>query len=130
ERWDGRGYPDMLKGEDIPLESRILAICDAAEAMASDRPYRKGMSLTEMLAEIKRCAGTQFDPEVAKAFITVVEREREYLIINSAQEVQRKQADTARILHVTTGMTLSNLNSGPLGDRLSGPLKVPQLESA
>jgi diguanylate cyclase (GGDEF)-like protein len=126
ERWDGRGYPDMLKGEDIPLESRILAICDAAEAMASDRPYRKGMSLTEMLAEIKRCAGTQFDPEVAKAFVTVVEREREYLIVNSAQEVQRKQADAARILHVTTGMTLSNLNSGPL----SGPLKVPQLESA
>ncbi|HYP42367.1 MAG TPA: diguanylate cyclase, partial [Chloroflexia bacterium] len=126
ERWDGKGYPDMLKGEDIPLESRILAICDAAEAMASDRPYRKGMSLTEMLVEIKRCAGTQFDPEVAKAFITVVEREREYLIINSAQEVQRKQADAARILHVTNGMALGSLNSGPL----SGPLKVPQLESA
>jgi HD-GYP domain-containing protein (c-di-GMP phosphodiesterase class II) len=90
ERWDGRGYPDKLAGEDIPLEARILAVCDAVEAMASDRPYRKGMSLDEVIAEVKRCAGTQFDPHVAAAFVSIAERERDHLIVNSATEVHRR----------------------------------------
>jgi putative nucleotidyltransferase with HDIG domain len=94
ERWDGAGYPDGTKEKDIPLEARILAVCDAAEAMASDRPYRKGMSLDEMLVEIKRCAGTQFDPSVATAFVKVVERERERLVTNSAHEVLKKYPET------------------------------------
>ena len=68
ERWDGTGYPYGLTGEQIPLEARILAICDAVETMASDRPYRRAMSLDEILAEIERCAGTQFDPKVAETF--------------------------------------------------------------
>jgi|GEM_PF-205244 len=94
ERWDGKGYPDKLAGEEIPLEARILAVCDAAEAMASDRPYRKGMSLNELVAEVQRCAGTQFDPKVAVAFVKVVEREREQLVVNSAQAVARKRLDS------------------------------------
>jgi HD-GYP domain-containing protein (c-di-GMP phosphodiesterase class II) len=53
--------------------------------MSSDRPYRKGMSLAQMILEVKRCAGTQFDPAVAQAFLTVAEREREQLIVNSAE---------------------------------------------
>ncbi|WP_041275127.1 HD-GYP domain-containing protein [Desulfotomaculum nigrificans] len=69
ERWDGRGYPRGLKGEEIPLLSRILAVADAFDAMTNDRPYRKAMSREESLAELERNAGTQFDPEIVSAFI-------------------------------------------------------------
>ncbi len=67
ERWDGNGYPDGLRGDEIPLESRIILACDALDAMTSDRPYRKGMPLEDARAELLRNAGTQFDPEVARA---------------------------------------------------------------
>lgn len=69
ERWDGRGYPSGLKGEEIPLLSRILAVADAFDAMTNDRPYRKAISREEALVELERNAGTQFDPEVVSAFI-------------------------------------------------------------
>ena len=65
ERWDGRGYPDGLAGEDIPLAARIVFCCDAYNAMTTDRPYRKAMPREEALAEIRDNAGTQFDPSVA-----------------------------------------------------------------
>ena len=68
ERWDGTGYPDALRGEQIPLGARIVAVCDAYDAMVSDRPYRNGMSPLAALAELRRCAGTQFDPAVVNAF--------------------------------------------------------------
>lgn len=68
ERWDGTGYPDGLRGEETPLGSRIVAVCDAYDAMVSDRPYRDGMSPLDALAELRRCAGTQFDPQVVAAF--------------------------------------------------------------
>jgi putative nucleotidyltransferase with HDIG domain len=103
EWWDGSGYPDGLAGEEIPLEARILAVCDAAEAMSSDRPYRKGMSVGEMVAEIKRCSGTQFDPAVAEAFIRVVEREREQLVVNSDIEAARKQSRNGHAPQPATG---------------------------
>ena len=92
ERWDGSGYPDGLRGEQIPLEARILAVCDTVDAMASDRPYQRGVSAHEIVAELKRCAGTQFDPAVVQVFIRILEREGEYLVTNSAQEVARHQA--------------------------------------
>ncbi|MDI6814248.1 MAG: HD-GYP domain-containing protein, partial [Desulfitobacteriaceae bacterium] len=69
ERWDGRGYPLGLKGEQIHLLSRILAIVDAYDAMTSERPYRGAMSPEEVLEELKRCAGTQFDPHLVEIFI-------------------------------------------------------------
>jgi putative nucleotidyltransferase with HDIG domain len=76
ERWDGRGYPDGLRGSDIPLGSRIVFCADAFHAIRSDRPYRKGRPAIEALAEIKRCAGTQFDPHVAAALEEVVRDRR------------------------------------------------------
>lgn len=62
ERWDGAGYPDGLAAEEIPIEARIITVCDSFSAMTTDRSYRKGMRVEEALAELRRCAGTQFDP--------------------------------------------------------------------
>jgi diguanylate cyclase (GGDEF)-like protein/putative nucleotidyltransferase with HDIG domain len=72
EHWDGRGYPDGLRGEAIPLEARVIAVCDAFSAMTSDRPYRAALSEREAVDEIARCAGSQFDPTVARALRAVV----------------------------------------------------------
>jgi two-component system, cell cycle response regulator len=68
ERWDGGGYPDGLAGETIPLGARIIAVCDAYDAMTTTRPYRKAMSEADAIAELRRCAGHQFDPRVVAAF--------------------------------------------------------------
>ncbi|PKQ16600.1 MAG: hypothetical protein CVT67_04165 [Actinobacteria bacterium HGW-Actinobacteria-7] len=73
ERWDGTGYPDGLAGEQAPLESRIIALCDSFDAMTSDRPYRVGLSQIEARNEIVACAGTQFDPRLAARFVAVLE---------------------------------------------------------
>jgi HD-GYP domain-containing protein (c-di-GMP phosphodiesterase class II) len=67
ERWDGRGYPDGLHDAEIPLGSRIIAVCDAYHAMRSARPYRPASPEEEALQELRRCAGTQFDPDVVDA---------------------------------------------------------------
>jgi HD-GYP domain-containing protein (c-di-GMP phosphodiesterase class II) len=72
ESWDGTGYPDGLKGEEIPLMSRILAVADAYDAMTSDRPYRRALSVTDTIDEIKRCSGVSFDPRVVEAFLEVL----------------------------------------------------------
>jgi len=93
ERWDGTGYPDGIAGEQIPLEARIMAICDAVEAMGSDRPYRRAMALNDIIAEVKRCAGTQFDPDLVQAFLRIISMNGEELVINSAGEVARRVAE-------------------------------------
>lgn len=74
ERWDGRGYPDSLEGESIPLIARILAVADTFDAMTSDRPYRKGMDIRIAEEEIRKCAGRQFDPEIAVVFADFLSR--------------------------------------------------------
>ena len=71
ERWDGNGYPTGKAGEEIPVEARVLAIADAFDAMTSDRPYRRALTRAEALAEVERCAGTQFDPQIAHVFLEV-----------------------------------------------------------
>jgi putative nucleotidyltransferase with HDIG domain len=71
ERWDGTGYPAGLKGTAIPLCARIFAVADAFDAMTSDRPYRKKMAYIDARKEIECCAGTQFDPEIVKIFLTI-----------------------------------------------------------
>ena len=71
ERWDGEGYPDRLRGGEIPLGARIIAVCDAFDAMTSARPYATILSRQEAIRELVRCAGTQFDPQVVDAFAEV-----------------------------------------------------------
>ncbi len=72
ERWDGMGYPDGLKSEEIPLESRIMAVCDAFDAMTSDRAYRKAMNKKSALEEIEKNAGKQFDPAIVQEFFKMI----------------------------------------------------------
>ena len=75
ERWDGQGYPDRLRGDDIPLGARIVGLVDAYDAMIHDRPYRRARSVGAALEEIGSLAGAQFDPELARLFIDIVERD-------------------------------------------------------
>jgi diguanylate cyclase (GGDEF)-like protein len=72
EHWNGAGYPDGLAGQEIPLEARIISVCDAFKAMTSERPYGTPMTAEAAMAEIERCAGTQFDPGVVSAFSQAV----------------------------------------------------------
>jgi putative nucleotidyltransferase with HDIG domain len=74
ERWDGSGYPDGVVGEGIPVIARIVACCDAYNAMTSERPYRKAMPVPEAVAELRRSSGSQFDPDVVDALIATIER--------------------------------------------------------
>jgi len=70
--WNGEGYPISSKGEEIPISCRILSIVDAYDAMTSNRPYRKAMKSKDAIAELKRCAGTQFDPDLVEKFIAML----------------------------------------------------------
>ncbi len=70
ERWDGTGYPTRRAGNEIPVEGRLLAVADAFDAMTSPRPYRGALTLDAALDEVERCAGSQFDPAIADAFLT------------------------------------------------------------
>ena len=72
ERWDGKGYPDGLTGEEIPLGARIITICDSFRAMLDERSYKDAMSVEDALAELRRCAGTQFDPHLVEVFCRLV----------------------------------------------------------
>ena len=78
ERYDGSGYPDRLKGEEIPIGSRIMAFADAFDAMKSERPYRKSLPDEEVLSEIKKSTGTQFDPKVVEAFLSLINKDPQF----------------------------------------------------
>jgi HD-GYP domain-containing protein (c-di-GMP phosphodiesterase class II) len=73
EDFDGNGYPDGLSNEQIPIEARIVTCCDAFSAMTTTRSYRKAMSTDVALAELKRCAGTQFDPAIVTVLVELIE---------------------------------------------------------
>ena len=72
ERYDGKGYPRGLKGEDIPLLGRILAVCDSFDAMTTKRTYKEAMSIDYAISELEHNKGTQFDPKLAEAFIELL----------------------------------------------------------
>ena len=89
ERWDGSGYPDGLKGEEIPIEARILAIADSFEAMTSPRPYRPALSIEEVIKTLRQNVGLQFDPKLVEVFIGIIEAglpEKEKIVQDSASE--------------------------------------------
>ncbi|MDP2831178.1 MAG: HD domain-containing protein, partial [Candidatus Omnitrophota bacterium] len=76
ERWDGKGYPSGIRGEDIPLGARVIAIADVYQALISDRPYHKAFSKSAAIDIIKKSSGTQFDPSIVRAFLKVVHKEK------------------------------------------------------
>jgi len=80
ERLDGQGYPDGLKNQEIPFLARILTIADAFDAMVNDQPFRTRMSLETIGPELETCSGTQFDPDIVQAFLTIIREEKEKLL--------------------------------------------------
>jgi two-component system cell cycle response regulator len=92
ENWDGTGYPDRLAGEEIPLGSRVVRVCDAYHAMISDRPYRTAMEPSAALEELRRCAGTHFDPAIVKAFAEVHQRDTGAPLSSSSRQARRPAA--------------------------------------
>lgn len=90
ERWDGKGYPEGLAGEDIPLPARMVGIADAFDAMTSDRVYRRAMSLERVREELVRGCGTQFDPELCQLFVAMVDR-GDFTDLLPAQQRRREQ---------------------------------------
>lgn len=80
ERYDGKGYPDGLVGDAIPFESRILAVVDAFDAMTTNRPYKKAMTIEEAILEIERCSGSQFDPNLAEVFVKLLKEKPELFL--------------------------------------------------
>lgn len=105
ERWDGKGYPDGLSGGQIPLFSRIMAVCDSFDAMVGHRPYRKSMTVSEALDELRRVRGTQLDPEIVDAFLSLPRPVLEGIAGYNAQpatgpqergRVQRREVDGDR----------------------------------
>lgn len=105
ERYDGSGYPTGLRGTDIPIEGRILAVVDAFDAVTSDRPYRKGRTLDEARRELTDCSGTQFDPAVVDVFLNVLEESGDNLM-----------NDTLRVVRDTFPPDPARLN--PFGSRM------------
>ncbi|MBC8248840.1 MAG: HD domain-containing protein [Anaerolineales bacterium] len=89
ERWDGSGYPDGLKGEEIPVGARILALADTLDAMFSDHPYGSTRSFREAMAEVARSSGKQFDPDVVAAFLAVAKEKAGNFFVDSAATVDR-----------------------------------------
>lgn len=81
ERYDGRGYPNGLKGNEICIFGRIMCVADAFDAMTSDRPYRKGMKVEEAMKELEVCKGTQFDPDIVDMFVYLMDNEKQSTIL-------------------------------------------------
>ncbi|MBX5481976.1 MAG: HD domain-containing protein [Myxococcaceae bacterium] len=92
ERWDGKGYPQGLAGEDIVIGARIFSVADTMDAICSDRPYRKGQPLAVAKEEIRRCAGTQFDPRIVEAYLAIPDSEWER-IKRQVEDMERAEIE-------------------------------------
>ena len=86
ERWDGSGYPDRLRGTEIPLGARIISVCDAYQAMTTDRSYRTAVAHEIACQELRRCSGSQFDPAIIDAFLAAIDGRAECFVLDAAQE--------------------------------------------
>lgn len=93
ERYDGKGYPSGLKGEEIPLCARIVSLADSFDAMTSDRSYRPRFTLFKALEEIEECKGTQFDPDLADAFVVAIKENLEKIENDLNVELLKRKAD-------------------------------------
>jgi putative nucleotidyltransferase with HDIG domain len=98
ERYDGEGYPDGLSGADIPLESRIIMMSDAIDAMLSDRPYRAALSVGEVKSELERCAGLQFDPAIVIAVLRQGTLERAVALVDEWRDKEGSERDVFAVL--------------------------------
>jgi diguanylate cyclase (GGDEF)-like protein len=108
ERWDGTGYPEHLKGEDIPLGARIIAAADAYHAIRSERPYRPGRTHREAMRELLRCSGEQFDPRVVEALLAVLDHDAELRALaplESEHAVLKSPAAAPQNLHKPAAAT-------------------------
>ena len=120
ERWDGAGYPDGLRGDEIPLGARIVFVVDAFHAMTSDRPYRKAMTCNSARQELRRHAGTQFDPHVVRALFGTLDAEDSASASARATVPPRVQTDTSsRLIRVVASPTAAGPTSDPAA-RLPG----------
>jgi putative nucleotidyltransferase with HDIG domain len=93
EHYDGTGYPDRLKGLEIPLEARIVCLADSVEAMVSDRPYRRALDFDQILEEVRHFSGSQFDPDVVIAFEQIVEKMGSSVIKNINQRTMVSESE-------------------------------------
>src|SRR5438309_3904295 len=121
ERWDGGGYPDGLRGRQIPIEARIIHACDAFQAMSSDRPYRRARPRDWILKEIQTQSGRQFDPSVAKALLQVVES-GEVAVSGTAESALHEDHKPAFVHFWTQHLDAIQ----QLGARLSTVVRVPE----
>ena len=103
EWWDGAGYPDGLAGEEIPLAARVISVADAFDAMSCDRPYRRALARDTVVSELERFAGTQFDPELSKLFLEILE---------------------AGVVDVDLQLVADSLSDGPTEVQTPGPAKI------
>ena len=92
ERWDGRGYPRGIQGEEIPLSARCLSIADAFDAMITDRPYRKGLPVDYAIQQLREGAGRQFDPQLAPVFAQMVEERQIPLAVDRGRGRRRDES--------------------------------------
>ena len=104
ERWDGSGYPDLIGGPKIPLGGRIFAVADTLDVIIGGRPYCPARSIEEARAELTRCSGGQFDPEVVDVFLTVPEEEW----ISARQDVTSRYEKRFPVLSVKPGAKAKN----------------------
>ncbi len=136
ERWDGRGYPDGLAGDQIPMASRIVFACDTWHAMTSDRPYRPGMAPAAALQEVRDGAGTQFDPRVAQALLEILGDYEPTVIFSPSEsrdrELSRQLADLATdigaedlfVFHKVSGQLFSHLQGAGQGAGWAGNIEL------